>query len=1033
MSVIDSKKLLPPSKQSSAIEKQKFLVPIKSISAKKISASALKPLDKEQSNSSGSLVVVRKKIIKLKDLVNNSLLLDRKDTSNKRKEEERNKADQREKKLEEKVKRNDVKTNLIPSIPGQSLFDKINRFIGFTLLGYLFNKYGELLPKLLEFGKVIEPAAKFVEGFAKNLLKGVVDFIEFGYKTYDKVHDTIKNLGGEGAAKTFEDFSNNLNLVLNGAIAAAMIALSTTPKKPGDAKVAIGGGGAGNRSTLSRTTNLSSYLNRDPQSKLIERRYGNDAARMYEARRSQGASISRARADVIKRFEKFQGPQRGLAGGTGRGGIFSRGFGKSFNRASLKVLGKGGTKLAKGALGRVPIVGGLLNFAFALAMGEKPGRAAAKAVGSTAGAALGTFIPVPFAGTILGGILGDIVGGALYDTLVDSGQQKPQGRAQGGAITRGGQSSVSPSRQLKTRQRKVAPRIQPQKTEPGKNIGGKVKIEDLYGKDEPGKRSALRALKKSSEDVKRMRSLNGLSGAMFGAGIDMALGQKPDRKLATSIGNMFGSVVQNAIDSELNSSFNDITKTFAMANGGVVPSREIGKGLNIGEKIGKFISNALAVSIDSSVNRVFQNLNKELNLEGGGGLGGPTGPTGPGGGPDVFHGRGAERMWNFFKNKGLSDIAVAGILGNARWESSFSPTARGKGMGPGGSDAIGLFQWGENDRWKNLVNWARSQNLNPWDFDTQLKFAWYEMQNSEKSTIPALQSAVSASDAAEKFRSVYERSRHTEQRRKDAAEGYYQQFKGKMYIPPTPSAPNGGGSSPPQSVTGNLKDTGLRDSSGRPIRLKGVIADAFIDMASAARRAGINLGSGISSSYRSLDDQIRVYQQKYGSNWRRYMVWNSRHMSGEAFDINWNSAAGIWIRNNARRFGFGYNTYSGESTHFDWVGGYTPNRSSAPRPPSQPTPPPSRQRTAMLGGRSWSQHPVTKIWTDQFGNRLSNGEFQNRLIQEKRNQQASLAPTQSSTVASLNKSGLLNTDTSVFIIENNSIALQMIEVPTSVV
>ena len=58
---------------------------------------------------------------------------------------------------------------------------------------------------------------------------------------------------------------------------------------------------------------------------------------------------------------------------------------------------------------------------------------------------------------------------------------------------------------------------------------------------------------------------------MFGAGIDMSLGQKPDRKLATSLGNTFGSVIQAAVDAELDSSFNDISRTIAMANGGVVP------------------------------------------------------------------------------------------------------------------------------------------------------------------------------------------------------------------------------------------------------------------------------------------------------------------------------------------------------------------------------------------------------------------------------------------------------------------------------
>lgn len=640
MAVIDSKKLLPPSKKGGSIEKQKFLVPLQNISVKKISAGDLRPVDKE-TKTSGSLAVVKKKITQLSVLFKDSYLIDKKERETKRKEEERRKSEQRERKLEKKVKDNKVSSNLIPSVPGQSIFDRINRFIGFTLLGYLFNKYGELLPKLIEFGKVLKPVAEFIESFAKNLLSGVINFVEFGYKAYDGTRNFVKELGGEGAAKTFDDFSKQLNLLLNGAIAASMLIISSSPKKPGG-PIKPGA----KPSSLPKNAKLSSYLGRDAQTKMIERRYGNDAARMYEARKAQGASVSRARADVLKRFEKFEGPQRGLGGGTGQGSILSRGVGKSFNRASLKVLGKTGTRIAKGVFGRVPIIGGLLDFAFSLAMGENPGRAAAKAVGATVGSALGTFIPVPFAGTILGGILGDIVGGALYDSLIGS-SEKPQGRAEGGKVTRGGQSTVAPSRRLKTRTKKVTPRIQPQKTQPGKDVGGKLKIEELYGKDEPGTRSALRALKKSSDDVKKMRSINGLAGSMFGAGIDMSLGQKPDKKLAKSIGDVFGSVVQNAVDAELNNSFGDISKTIAMASGGVVPSREIGRSLSIGERIGKFISRALTVSIESSTAKILQNLRNEMNLEGGSitdseGGGGADGDGGDGAGGGMFTGKAAD-------------------------------------------------------------------------------------------------------------------------------------------------------------------------------------------------------------------------------------------------------------------------------------------------------------------------------------------------------------------------------------------------------
>jgi hypothetical protein len=451
----------------------------------------------------------------------------------------------------------------------------------------------------MEFGKVLEPVGKFVEGFAKNILKGVVDFVEFGYKAYDQTRDFVKQIGGEGAEKTFDEFSKNLNLLLNGAIGAAMLIASTEPKKSNNLSGKGGGYGVGYAAGYAAGLASGKGIRpgagfRDPGRYRAPGQTRAGGFDLEQARKANTFASSGQKGPLSGISRGFRGAAAQLETGT----LFKRGAGiqKALYNAPGKIKGVMPKGVGK-VFGRVPIVGGLLDFAFSLAMGEKPGRAAAKAVGATVGSALGTFIPVPFAGTILGGILGDIVGGAMYDTLV-GGSQKPQAKAQGGTVTGSGQSTVAPSRKLKTKPKKTAPKIQSQKTQPGKDAGGKLRIEELYGTDEPGKRSALRALKKSSEDVKKMSSINGLTGAMFGAGIDMTLGQKPDKKLAKSIGDVFGSVVQNAVNAELNNSFGDISRTIAMANGGVVPTREIGSGLSIGERIGKFISNALAISIE---------------------------------------------------------------------------------------------------------------------------------------------------------------------------------------------------------------------------------------------------------------------------------------------------------------------------------------------------------------------------------------------------------------------------------------------------
>ena len=595
MAVIDSKKLLPPSKESSAIEKPKFLVPVKSISVKKITGSDLKPVDKKGTDEPGSLVVVKKKIISLSKIINNNLLLDQREASTKRKEEEKSRREQKEKKLEEKVKKNNIKSDFIGSIPGQSIFDRINRFIGFTLLGYLFNQYGELLPKLMEFGKVLEPVGKFIEGFAKNLLQGVVDFIDRGYKAYDQTRDFVKQIGGEGAQKTFDEFSKNLNVVLNGAIGAAMLIASTAPKTPGGS---AGGLGASVSKTLGGVVPKPTG--------------GFGAGTAMTPGRYRLPGQSKAGGDFASQlarkkltFEQSVAAQQAA-------------------KQTTKQLATQGAKQSLKSLVAVPVIGSLIGFIIdTVVFREKPSRAAAGAVGSAIGQGIGialaggtTFGLGAGVGMFVGGFAGDWIGKALYDTVVGYNTKPVQAKAQGGTVSGRNQSLSKPSRRLKTIPRKTPPKIQSQKTQPGKDSGGKLRIEELYGTDEPGKKSALRALKRSSEDVKKMRSINGLAGAMFGAGIDMTLGQKPDKKLARSIGDVFGSVVENAVNMELNNSFGDISKTIAMANGGSVPTKQLGSGLSIGERIGRFISNALAISIESSASKILQNLNRELNLDG---------------------------------------------------------------------------------------------------------------------------------------------------------------------------------------------------------------------------------------------------------------------------------------------------------------------------------------------------------------------------------------------------------------------------------
>lgn len=240
-----------------------------------------------------------------------------------------------------------------------------------------------------------------------------------------------------------------------------------------------------------------------------------------------------------------------------------------------------------------------------------------------------------------------------------------------------------------------------------------------------------------------------------------------------------------------------VAPTFARP-GGTAKGRKAAQAINYF----KYFENNVEIGenvarVGQENNNVFQQVIKKLEEirilrlrvkddEGGGGGGGPVPPGGgPGGGgglssAEVFEGAGSERVWNFFKGKGLSDIAVSGIMGNVDDESEFNPKARGKGMGPGGSDALGLFQWGENARWASLVKWANKNKMDPWTMDTQLRYAWHEMQTSESSTLPAIQEAKTPSEAAEQFRLKFERGSGGIKDRQELAEAWYKKYQGKV-------------------------------------------------------------------------------------------------------------------------------------------------------------------------------------------------------------------------------------------------------------
>lgn len=132
----------------------------------------------------------------------------------------------------------------------------------------------------------------------------------------------------------------------------------------------------------------------------------------------------------------------------------------------------------------------------------------------------------------------------------------------------------------------------------------------------------------------------------------------------------------------------------------------------------------------------------------------------------------AKKVWDYFKSKGLSDEAVAGMMGNFERECHFDT-----GGIESNGEGHGLAQWSYS-RKTNILNYAKKNNK-PWtDLDLQLDFTWYELNSTEKASLKMLQTVTNVDNAAVMFDKLFERSGvKALDERKYYANYWYNQFK----------------------------------------------------------------------------------------------------------------------------------------------------------------------------------------------------------------------------------------------------------------
>jgi len=462
---IDPKKLLPPSKITSSLVAPSF----SGLSINKQSAEVRKVTELSKRYNEQNIDIMRKSLLDVDALIKSVLGENKTTEENKRRRREREEFEERESRLE--LPREQKKFRLPQvSLPGMSFLDRVKRFLLFTAIGWLFSNFQSQLPKLLGIVKIITPIYSVVSNVFKFILSSVVNFIDRGYETYDKIRALVKSVGGERAQQDFDALSSKLNEYINYVLIGGM---------------ALTG------AIVAFTANVSKIRAPQPQPRPVPA-----PARPIAAGGKPGASVATATAKSGGKLA-----QKALA--------------KNLIRTTVKPI-----------LARLPIVGALVEFGLSWALGDSVSKAAFRGIGSLLVGAVGTAIGGPI-GTAIGGLVGGEVGGRVYDVLF--GGNKPPAYRNGGRVIRAyargggvlGAYELGRTIEVK-RATKPTPPVQP--TLPGSDVGGVGEIQRIYPSPmDFRKPNPYNTLADTAKDLKS--APYGL-GALMGGAIDVALGQK---------------------------------------------------------------------------------------------------------------------------------------------------------------------------------------------------------------------------------------------------------------------------------------------------------------------------------------------------------------------------------------------------------------------------------------------------------------------------------------------------------------------------
>ena len=162
-------------------------------------------------------------------------------------------------------------------------------------------------------------------------------------------------------------------------------------------------------------------------------------------------------------------------------------------------------------------------------------------------------------------------------------------------------------------------------------------------------------------------------------------------------------------------------------------------------------------------------------------------------------------IWRYFKEKGLSDFGVAGLMGNLFAESALNPrNLQNSYESPLGMNdnayvaavdngtytnfvrdkaGFGLAQWTYWSRKQALLDFVKARGASIGDLDVQLDFLWKELSEGYRGVLDALQNATSVLDASNAVLLNFERPANqsvgVQKKRAEYGQRYYDEFAAK--------------------------------------------------------------------------------------------------------------------------------------------------------------------------------------------------------------------------------------------------------------